>query len=198
MASAFKTRSLAVAARSPSPARGRQWRLRRQQFWRLYRRMNIRQRRGNHRSPAPAAIPAATYNYGIYQAAPITNTGTGSITLNGTGGGSGNNEVGYTSGFFGGTSANVTAVTGNISITGIASVNLDGLSDRRYRPLYGTISTGGAGTITLAGTATGAERAHAHTGRQPQWRLRSTAIAAARPMVCSHRHQQFRRHQLRQ
>ena len=62
---------------------------------------------------APPSSGAA--NGGIVQTAALTDSGAGNITLNGTGGGSGNNEGGYY------TTANVTAGTGNIAITGAGS-----------------------------------------------------------------------------
>ena len=88
-------------------------------------------------------------NYGISQTAAISNTGAGSITLLGTGGGSGTPEYGY------GSTADVTAVTGNISITGISSAGATGAGSNGVNISGATVSTGGAGTITIDGTATG-------------------------------------------
>ena len=102
---------------------------------------------GRFRSPAPVAIPRLD-NIGINQTVALSNTGAGSITLNGTGGGTGSNEAGYF------TNANVTAVTGNISITSAASATTAG-SVTGLNLSAVTVSTGGSGTITLRGTAAG-------------------------------------------
>jgi len=88
-------------------------------------------------------------NIGINQNGTITTTGVASITLNGTGGGSGMGESGYQ------TTANITAGTGNISITGVSSAAATVNSTRGVGLLGGTVSTAGAGTITIAGTALG-------------------------------------------
>src|SRR6202030_1102216 len=89
-------------------------------------------------------------NYGINQAAAITNTGAGSITLNGTGGGPGSNEAGYAGSFPGPNPSNITAVTGNISITGMGSSTSTGVASDGIDFYNGAISTTGGGTITLA------------------------------------------------
>jgi MBG domain (YGX type)/YDG domain len=88
-------------------------------------------------------------NIGINQTAAIITTGAGSITLNGTGAGSSSGESGYQ------TTANITAGTGNISITGVSSAAATGNSTRGVGLLGGTVSTAGAGTITIAGTVLG-------------------------------------------
>ena len=59
-------------------------------------------------------------NAGIGQTAAIINTGTGSITLNGTGGGSGTSEIGLYS------NAAIRTGTGAISLTGTASATASG------------------------------------------------------------------------
>ena len=68
--------------------------------------------------------------------------------MNGTGAGTGSTAPGVY------IAANITAATGNISITGAGSSTATGTSN------YGVfvnaaVSTGGTGTITLVGTATG-------------------------------------------
>lgn len=92
---------------------------------------------------------AGNNNFGINQTATITNNGAGSITLNGTGGGTGNNEMGVVS------AANITAATGNISITGAASPTAIFIANHGVKLAGGITSTTGTGTITIDGTATG-------------------------------------------
>jgi filamentous hemagglutinin family protein len=102
---------------------------------------------------------SGSYNSGIYQTAALVNYQSGvggNITLNGTGGGTGSNEIGYF------TSANVTAgnasasVNGNISITGAGSAAAAGSFNYGIQiQSASTIYTAGTGTITLAGTASG-------------------------------------------
>jgi filamentous hemagglutinin family protein len=89
------------------------------------------------------------FNYGISQAAAITNAGAGSITLNGTGGGLGSAETGYL------TNGNVTAGTGNILITGTSSLTATGQGGSGVYLQTGNISTAGTGTVTLKGTSSG-------------------------------------------
>ena len=88
-------------------------------------------------------------NYGIKQIATVSNTGVGSITLSGTGGGTGTSETGLSS------TANISAGTGNISLTGVASGTATGASNHGVIFAGGNTSTTGAGTVTIAGTATG-------------------------------------------
>jgi filamentous hemagglutinin family protein len=90
-----------------------------------------------------------TGNTGIEQIAVISNAAAGSITLNGTGGGNGIQEIGILS------NADITAVTGNISMTGSASATAVGSGNHGVQVLGGTRSTTGSGTITISGTATG-------------------------------------------
>ncbi|HWC63104.1 MAG TPA: filamentous hemagglutinin N-terminal domain-containing protein, partial [Rhizomicrobium sp.] len=99
---------------------------------------------------------ASANNYGVYQEAAITTTGSGNITLKGIGGGTGASEIGYS------IAGNITSGTGNVAITGLASptatddgtINHRGANDGVLVG-SGTISTAGAGTITVAGTGAG-------------------------------------------
>jgi filamentous hemagglutinin family protein len=88
-------------------------------------------------------------NVGVHLDGVVSSSGAGSITINGTGGGTGPNESGYTQ------LGAVTAGTGNIAITGMASATATGTYNDGLDLQTGSISTTGAGTITLAGTATG-------------------------------------------
>jgi filamentous hemagglutinin family protein len=95
---------------------------------------------GNARGPG---------NAGITHTAAITNTGTGAVTLNGTGGGTGIQATGILS------NASITAGTGNLSLTGRASTTAIGSTNHGVQFSGGTRSTTGAGTITIVGTASG-------------------------------------------
>jgi len=88
-------------------------------------------------------------NYGISQTAALTNSGAGGIMLHGTGGGTGNTEIGFS------TNSNITTVTGNIAVTGAASAAATGSTNYGLQIIGGTTSAAGTGTVTLNGTATG-------------------------------------------
>ncbi len=88
-------------------------------------------------------------NFGINVANVISNTGTGAIILNGTGAGTSFSEFGVYE------TANITAVTGAVSVTGTAGASATGNGDHGVAIVGSTVSTTGTGTITIQGTGTG-------------------------------------------
>jgi hypothetical protein len=89
---------------------------------------------------------ATSYSTGIHQSAAISTSGTGTITLFGTGGGSGAGEVGYYS------TASTTAFSGNISIIGVGGgTGVAGSNSGVVLTSGGGVQSNGGGTISVTG-----------------------------------------------
>ena len=84
-------------------------------------------------------------NYGVYLTRPISSTSTGTVTITGTGAGTTSSNIGFTSLL----SGTIASSSGNISITGTGA---NGTSNNYGMYIGATVTATGAASITMNGT----------------------------------------------